>query len=253
MEMHSRVPYFESLTKKHPFMLTRHIALVCETKRIGMSELLPVSAALQKQATNDLGPAWSIRATVDAFTHVQDVPPGYWPIFVRDDIKEPGAEGYHTDENRQPFALVRWSPTWALTVSHEMLEMLVDPFGDRLVASASIKPGQGTVNYLVEVCDPCESTHCAYPVNGIPLSDFYTPDYFDAGTARGVRYSIAGNIKRPLQLLKEGYLSWMEPSTGKWFQSTWFGTKPEIREVTARIEGLDGSIRERLDRIKVHG
>ena len=234
-------------------MLTRHIALVCQTKRIGTSELLPVSAALQKQATNDLGPSWSIRATVDAFTNARDVPPGYWPIFVKDDIHEPGAEGYHTDEHRQPFALVRWSPSWPLTVSHEMLEMLVDPFGDRLVAANSIQSGQGTVNYLVEVCDPCESSRCAYPVNGIPLSDFYTPDYFDTHSSNGVRYSIAGSIKKPLQLLKEGYLSWMEPATGKWFQSTWFGTKPVIREVTANLKGLDGSFRERLDRMKIQG
>jgi hypothetical protein len=189
---------------------------------------------------------------VDAFAQAKDVPPGYWPIFVREQLQDPAAEGYHTDKNHQPYALVRWSPDWPLTVSHEMLEMLVDPFGERLVAAPSIKPGQGTVNYLVEVCDPCESQTCAYPVNGIPLSDFYTPDYFSANPARNTRLSMAGNIKRPLQLLKEGYLSWNDPASGRWFQSAWFGAKPAIREVTARLEGLDGSIRERLDRIKKH-
>jgi hypothetical protein len=51
-----------------------------------MSNLLRVSAALQKQASRDLAPIWELSATVDAFAKLKDVPDGYWPIIIKDDI-----------------------------------------------------------------------------------------------------------------------------------------------------------------------
>jgi hypothetical protein len=231
------------------FMLTHHLALVSKTRSIKTSELTKVAAALQKQATRDLGPIWNIDATVDAFEFLKDVPAGYWPIIIKDNIHEPGAAGYHTDRYKQPFALVQNDAGWALTSSHEMCEMLVDPFGSRLVSSGSIKRGQGRVSYLVEVCDPCEDDTFAYSVNGILVSDFYTPNYFDPVTSSAVRYSFSGSVKKPKQVLKNGYLSWLDPETGKWWQATYFGTKEVINDITEKMEMLEGSLRSRVDRI----
>ena len=230
-------------------MLTHHVALVSKTRHIKTSDLTKVSAALQKQATRDLGPSWGIDATVYAFEFLKDVPAGYWPIIIRDNIHEPGAAGYHTDKYKQPFALVQYDEGWALTSSHEMCEMLVDPFGSRLVASGSIKQGQGRVSYLVEVCDPCEDEAFAYSVNGIFLSDFYTPHYFDPVTSSAVRYSFSGGVKKPKQVLKNGYLSWLDPATGKWWQATYFGTKEVINDISEKMDMLEGSLRSRVDRI----
>ncbi len=230
-------------------MLTHQIALVSKTRHIKTSDLTKVAAALQKQATRDLGPLWNIQATVDAFELLKDVPPGYWPIIVRDKIDDDSALGYHTDRYRQPFALVRFDEGWALTSSHEMCEMLVDPFGSRMVASGSIKADQGRVEYLVEVSDPCEDDKYAYSVNGILLSDFYTPEYFDPVTSSAVRYSYTGAIHAPKQVLKNGYLSWLDPETGKWWQANYFGTKLVINDITERMDMLEGSLRARIDRI----
>jgi hypothetical protein len=85
---------------------------------------------------------------------------------------------------------------------------------------------------LVEVCDPSEDTPFAYRVNGIVVSDFYTPHYFDPAAATGVRYSFTGAIKAPRQVLKGGYLSWHDPVSDHWFQSTFFsGLKPRFRDI----------------------
>lgn len=230
-------------------MLTKHIALVSKTKKIKPEELSKVAAALQKQATRDLGPIWNIQATVDAFTKLKDIPPDYWPIIIKDKIDDPTAAGYHSDKYRQPFALVAYDDSWPLTCSHEMCEMLVDPFGNRFVASGSVKEGQGRVNYLVEVCDPSEDDKFAYSVNGIILSDFYTPRYFDPVEAPSVRYSFTGAITKPKQILKGGYLSWLDPSTGKWWQATYFGTKLRVDDISAKMDMLEGSMRSRIDRI----
>jgi len=230
-------------------MLSKHIALVSKTNKIKAGELQQVAAALQKQATRDLGPIWGIEATVDAFTKLKDVPTGYWPIIIREKIDDPSAAGYHSDKYRQPFALVKHDDGWPLTCSHEMCEMLVDPFGNRMVTSGSIKQGQGRVSYLVEVCDPSEDDSFAYSVNGIMLSDFYTPHYFDPVTAASIRYSFTGCITKPKQVLKGGYLSWLDPATGKWWQATFFGTQLQVDDITGKMDMLEGSLRSRIDRI----
>jgi hypothetical protein len=101
---------------------------------------LKVSAALQKQTTRDLAPAWDISATVDAFEKLEDVPAEYWPMIAMDNIDVQRAAGIHEDRNGQPFALINASSnldTWSLTASHEAFEMLVDPFGNRVVAADS--------------------------------------------------------------------------------------------------------------------
>ncbi len=139
--------------------------------------------------------------------------------------------GIHLSENGQPFALVEAGAGTSLTCSHEALEMLADPFGMRLVASQSIKPGQGRVNYLAEVCGPCEAEACAYTVNGVTVSDFYTPRFFDPVASAGVRYSYSGRITAPRQVLHGGYVSWMVPRTGEWWQAVDRGAGLEFRSL----------------------
>ncbi len=199
------------------------LALVSETNQIGLSEVLKISAALQKQITRDFGPLWDVRATIDAFARLEDVPVGYWPIVIKDSIPYKGAAGIHLDRNGQPYALVRASDGTPLTCSHECLEMLADPFGNRFVTGDSPIQGQGRVQFLLEVCDPSEADRYGYPVNGMILSDFYTPQYFDPVANSSVRYSFTNSISRPREVLPGGYLSWRVPETGLWWQATYFG------------------------------
>jgi len=200
-------------------MLTRYAALVSETDQVPFSQLAEIASALQKQATRDFAPIWQISATISVFQSLQQVPSDYWPIIIRDDIDQPGAAGYHTDSSGQPYALVQASENVSLTCSHELMEMLGDPFGNRLVAADSLKAGQGRVNYLVEVCDPSEGEQFAYSINGIRVSDFYTPNFFDPVLAPSVRYSFTGCIRKPRQILEGGYISWMIPATREWWQA----------------------------------
>jgi hypothetical protein len=235
--------------------LIRQLALVSESQQIPDGDVLKVSAALQKQATRDLAPIWDISATVDAFKTLDDVPPGYWPMIVMDDIGVQGAAGIHEDKNGQPFALITASSDldmWALTASHEALEMLVDPQGNRLVAGDSPMSDQGRVSFLVEVCDPCEAANFAYSANGILVSDFYTPNYFDPVSAPGVRYSFTGSITEPRQMLSGGYLSWVDPASSHWWQEIWFeGDKPSFRDLGVIDQKTTGNVRAAIDRLTI--
>jgi len=65
-------------------MFIHQIALVSQTKKIKTSDLTKVGAALQKQAIKDVAPIWEVKASVDVFDNIQDVPIGYWPVMVMD-------------------------------------------------------------------------------------------------------------------------------------------------------------------------
>lgn len=226
-------------------MLIRQLALVSETKKVSASALSRVGAALQKQATRDLAPIWEVKATIDTFPDLDDVPIGYWPIIVtEDDLGD--AAGIHEDKEGQPFALVGFDNGWGLTASHEVLEMLVDPFGNRMMAGQSPKPGQGRVEFLVEVCDPCEDHAFAYTVNEVLVSDFYTPHFFDPVAQSGVQYSFSTRITQPRQVLQGGYLSWHDPVSNHWFQEQFFGDTPQFSDLGA-LARRGGSLREMVD------
>jgi hypothetical protein len=73
---------------------------------------------------------------------VDPIPNGVWPIFFIDPKDEPGGQGLgvHLDKNHKPFAFVTDSDQYTITASHELLEMLTDPFGTRFMQGPDIDP-----------------------------------------------------------------------------------------------------------------
>ena len=127
--------------------------------------------------------------------------PDDWPIIIAKEVED--AAGFHDDEHGQPFALVEFGPEWSLTASHECLEMLADPFGRRLRLAtrfhrplSSVSRSAGSVTWS-RCAIPSEAGDFVYQVNGVLVSDFYTPDFFDPVTVSSVRYSFTGAIKAP--------------------------------------------------------
>jgi hypothetical protein len=216
-------------------MLPVRIGLASQSASVGKDDLAAVAAALDLQVNRDFAPVWGIAATVAMLPDADQVPPGVWPIFVKDELP-PGMGGVHLTKHLQPFALVKAGETWSLAASHECLEMLADPAGTRLFASQGIGMENGAIvsldthfEYLVEVCDPCEAPDCAYLIDGVLVSDFYTPRFFDFAAAGGVRYSHTGKITAPRQVLPDGYLSWYEATEKQFFQLQNGPGGPQVR------------------------
>jgi hypothetical protein len=203
-------------------MQTQHIALVPEVAGVNASELARVSAAIQKQILRDVAPIWQIKATVDAFPHLEDVPVGYWPVILA--FGELGSdEGVHCDRKGQPYALIEMSPSWSLTASHVCIEMLIDPHGNRTVVGPSPRSDQGSVEFQVDICDPCEDARYGYTVNDVLVSDFCTPEFLAQGPSGKERYSFTGAVEAPYQVLPGGRLTWYDPATNRWWQRNHFG------------------------------
>ncbi|MDQ6744315.1 MAG: hypothetical protein M3Z97_15600, partial [Candidatus Dormibacteraeota bacterium] len=156
-------------------MPVRSVVLVNESSMaLSPDRLHEVARALQTQVVRDFQPVWDESASVTVASTSQ-IPSGAWAIRIVDDSPELGV---HNDEQGHPFAVVRATSDWTITASHELLEMLVDPEGDRVVEGTDIDPDHRgrRVQYLMEVCDACQVYD--YPVGTVPVSDFVTPDYF---------------------------------------------------------------------------
>src|SRR3954469_19617908 len=106
-----------------------HVALVDETNSIAADELAHVAGALNEQVLRDFAPVWHVRASVGAYPQA---PANTWAIRIRRSLDEPGALGYHTDDHNQPVSYVMLTQDWPVTCSHELLEMLADPWGSRM-------------------------------------------------------------------------------------------------------------------------
>jgi hypothetical protein len=128
--------------------------------------------------------------------------------------------------------------------------MLIDPQGTLTRAGNSLKSGQGRVEYLIEVCDPCQASKFAYSVNSVMVSDFYTPQYFDPVKSNGVRYSISGKVRGPREVLDGGYLSWFDPQSRHLFQLRVDGNKKAIDDKGEVPFAVD-SLRAFSDRVSV--
>jgi hypothetical protein len=231
-------------------MLTRHIALVTETEKVHSKELTHVAAALEKQVTHDFEPMWGVAAKVSAYADSNQVPLDCWRITVKDHLSRPDAAGYHEDKLGQPYAVILPEDHWSVSASHEMLEMLADPWGRHLFAGPSPKCSGRKVMFLVEVCDPCSDARYSYEVDGIRVSDFYTPHFFDLERSN-VPYSRTRAIEEPRQVLRGGYLTWYDPETRKWWHRAWFnGSEPKDEKIRipAIMKGNIGNIRARIDR-----
>lgn len=206
-------------------MLQNKIALIDQTGKIQPHHLLHTAQAIQTQINRDLAKFWpGVNGTVTAMLSSDKVPVGTWPVYVVDSLSD-GEGGYHWyDRINQPYAEVLGGTGWTVAASHEICEMLVDPWGNRLqeapqivVDGRSQSLGTATEAYLVEVCDPCENF--GYLVGNVPVSDFITPEYYQAGTS-GCRYCYTGAIKAPMQVLAGGYISWTTPQ-GEMMQLLW--------------------------------
>lgn len=198
-----------------------HIALVPRGVKVNMSEVASVAAAISIQIVRDFGPIWGVTATVSAFPKPADVPVGFWPIYIEDTQKLPeGSTGLHLDKRNQPYVLLEAIEHWSMLASHECLELLVDPSGSRLRSGPLLEEAvelglaQHQVQYVVEICDPVADGQYGYQINGVLLSDFFTPSYYDPTPSPGVRYDFVGALSAPMKVVDNGCLSWLDPVTG---------------------------------------
>jgi hypothetical protein len=171
-------------------------------------------AAMQAYIDKFIAPVW---ATPAKLIKSKDFLPGAWAMVFLDDADEPSALAYHDltpDGLPQSKVFVRTTidngDLVSVSASHELVEMLVDP----AINLMSTGPDPKTI-YAYESADPVEAL--SFKVNGIPMSDFVYPSYFEDFHKPGsVKFDQLGKVKRPFQILAGGYQIVFKG--GKWSQ-----------------------------------
>ncbi|HEY2389621.1 MAG TPA: hypothetical protein VGK22_00485 [Candidatus Angelobacter sp.] len=171
-------------------------------------------AAMQAYVDNFVAPIWGTPASlVRSEGFIKDA----WAIVFLDNADQPDALAYHDlTPDGLPQSKVFVKTTLAngdlvsVSASHELVEMLVDPAINLMTTGP-----EGKLVYAYESADPVEEM--SFPVNGIPMSNFVYPSYFETfHKPNSVRFDEMGSVTKPFQILKGGYQITFQD--GKWEQ-----------------------------------
>jgi hypothetical protein len=182
---------------------------------------MQVSAAipsLQRQVTLDFRAYWDVDCQLRFLTRDEPLAEGWWQISVTDNPDQASALGYHELSSRgTPLGKVfagldlQSGGSWTVTLSHELLEMLADPW-----INWCAQGSDGKI-YALEVCDAVEADGLGCEIDGILVSDFITPSWFEPTQADRVDFK--QRITKPLELASGGYISVLG-AAGQWTQIT---------------------------------
>ena len=207
-------------------IMTTTVAIINESTVLRNADVAAAIPAFQTQVTRDLLPVWGVNAHV-IFTTPTTTPIGAWVIALLDNSDQAGALGYHDITSAGlPLAKVFVKTTmdaglsWTVTVSHELLEMLLDPETNETVFEQT-GAATGTI-YARELCDACEDDFYGYKIDGVLVSDFVLPNWFDPEIKGLHNRDFMGHIKTAYGLLPNGYIGLFHvPNDGSgWTQIT---------------------------------
>lgn len=191
-----------------------NIAVVNQSSASG-TDVTNFVAAVQIQVSNDLFKAWGLSATLIIYPNQAAVPAKMWYILLQDTTDLAGSVGYHSvDTNGIPFAKVfvqtaaQAGIEWSITLSHETLEMLGDPF----TGASVFKQDSSTTGVIVinEIADPCEAD--VYSINGVQVSDFVFPAWFF--TFLPGPYDQLGLMTQPYEIRNQGFATTFSVTNG---------------------------------------
>lgn len=226
---------------------TIHVAN--KSSQVSDADVKTMALACSKQIALHVAPAYGMLPVQVTFLANGAPPPkSARLITVMDTLDDAQALGYHTEDGAEHiWGVVGTKAAMdqgakALTgpysissiLSHEVIELFGDP---RINLWAD--NGRGT-QVAVELCDPVEND--SYLVDGVAVSNFVYPAWFDHLAAKGDRFDYMGRLTRPFTMARGGY--WVEMKAGKTSQK--FGEDvPEWRRA-AKQAGFSRSHRRVL-------
>jgi hypothetical protein len=180
-----------------------------------------IVAAVQRQVTEDFQPVWGMGAQLVLARSKEEVPEHAYQIVIyrtAEDADDKEFLGYHYSPAGYPVANIfldadlQEDKTISDTLSHEVLEMIVDP-ACNLYAYRPADVGRPERIYFYEVCDAVQSQH--YDIDGVSVCDFVYPEWFESNWKPGSRqFDHRGRLDHPFHLLKGCYADIFEAKRG---------------------------------------
>ena len=196
-------------------------------------ELQTVVRAINRQIQEDFRPYWSVdaelrlegRGGLQPDKQATSELRGDGVIYLWDEVDVEGALGYHDRNSRGiPFGFVftelstSMGEPWSVTLSHEALELLGDPFANRLVIGPHPAEAERDVLHWYEMCDAVQAE--TYEIDGIAVSNFVLPLYFTVEAEAEGRNDYLGRLHDghtlgSFAINPGGYVGFFDPQTGK--------------------------------------
>jgi hypothetical protein len=102
---------------------------------------------------------------------------------------------------------VRNDITVSSVLSHEVIELFIDPFVDLWADGPQISAGS---EYSFEACDPVEADIYQITPNStvgtVSVSNFVYPEYFNESTSTGTKLDYLSKLTRPYTMSDYGYM-----------------------------------------------
>jgi hypothetical protein len=223
------------------------VAVINQSTVVDDDEVRTATAALQKQVHDHFCPAWGIDADLQFVPTGSAPPAGSWWLVILDNADQAGALGYHdiTDEGLplgKAFAGTdkRYGTEWTVTASHELLEMLGDP-DINLTAFVEDSKTSGRL-FAYEVADACEADEFGYVIDGVLVSDFVYPSWFESFWKPGsTQFDYCKKIQEPFELLPGGYIGEYDVKVG----GGWTQVTAQTSQMKYAMRPSVGSRRER--------
>jgi hypothetical protein len=161
--------------------------------------------AVNRQIAEDVTPYWGLSATLrldatgaggtvktvrgEALIRIRDTVGGYHDV-LDDGFPEGVIFTQLSEVTREHHPWL----TWTVALSHEAIELLVDPNLNTLVRGPH--PGaKRQVFHYREVCDPVQAN--TYEVDGFPVSNFVLPSYYGPGRKASPNTNFLGIKLKP--------------------------------------------------------
>jgi hypothetical protein len=187
------------------------VQVINDSRHLTDDEITAALPAVQTQVHRDFAPPWGIDASLEFVEKKRQPDPGAWWIAFIDYARHAGEEGNHfLTKSGLPFGRVFVQSTrkvaqeWTSAFSHELLELLADP--DTNVVASRGTTRKNSVWYAYEVCDPCSDDSYGYKIDGVLVSDFVYPAWFESFQKQGARFDHRKLIAKPFQVLPLGYV-----------------------------------------------
>lgn len=188
-------------------------------------DLDKVCQALQRQVSDHYAPAWGMDARLLWAQDKSLVLPKAWQLIILDDADQAGALGYHDlTKSGMPIGKVfaktdiKYGTPWSITASHELLEMMGDPS----ITSCVLREDLLQLVAL-ENCDAPEADQYAYEIDGVKVSDFVFPSWFQDFWEPGqTQFDYGKYIEKPFELLPGGYIGVFNIKNGLGWQQLTF-------------------------------
>lgn len=195
---------------------------VVNQSKISDSIVQEVLRAINLQLLTDFRQAWDVVAECELVgKHSGRVTRaelrGDAILYLRAGGAQDGALGYHDlhAPTGVPYSLVYTEEPgedWCLTLSHEVLETVLDPHCNRLVMGPHPDEGRPVFHWL-EACDACQAD--SYTVMDVPVSDFVLPHYFTPDAEKGERLTFLGANIESFGIAPGGYVGFFDPKAGR--------------------------------------